>query len=83
MNDPTREEMISFLKSLPFADEFGDDDREVAIYWFANHYHSGQSSNLYEALSSSPFEPGMIANGPEADSSEKMLYDELVCEYTS
>jgi len=33
-------------------------DIEAAIYWFANDYHSGQSSELYSILSTSNFKPG-------------------------
>lgn len=50
-NDPTRQEMVDFLRNTNFtwaydADKF---DIEEAIYWFAHDYHSGQWSNLYSA----------------------------------
>ncbi len=73
MQDPTREEMLEFLNACPFADEQDEFDREEAIYWFASNYHGGQSSNLYSALSTSPYNPGPIARGP----SDLFLYDEL------
>jgi hypothetical protein len=38
------------------ADEF---DIEAAIYWFATDWHGGQWSNLYSALSTSPYKPGL------------------------
>ena len=31
---------------------------EAAAYYLAAHYHGGQWSNLYSALSCSPFKPG-------------------------
>ncbi len=78
--DPTRNEMLTFLCGFyPYeAEQF---DREEAIYWFANDYHGGQSSNLYSALSTSPYKPGPVCNGPEPDSMSEMLYEELAAEY--
>lgn len=62
--DPTRREMLLFLgrqwKSL--CPESWRDDAEVAIYWYANHYHGGQFTNLYAALSASEFRPGPFSN---------------------
>ena len=75
MQDPTREEMLEVLDSVSFADEFSEFDREEAIYWFANDWHSGKSSNLYSALSTSLFWPGPIARGPQEVAA--MLYEEL------
>jgi len=57
------------------ADEF---DMEEAIYWFANDYHGGQSSNLYSALSTSEYRPGRMSNGPEEGSMGEMIYADLV-----
>ena len=58
MRDRTLEEMREHLTAAcPEADEF---DRESAIYWFAAHYHGGQGSALYEALSRSEYRPGMM-----------------------
>lgn len=64
--DPTREEMLAELASMPFAEEFDEFDREEAIYWFANDWHGGQSSNLYSALSTSPYRPGPLERGESA-----------------
>ena len=75
MQDPTREEMLEVLDSVSFADEFSEFDREEAIYWFASDWHSGKSSNLYSALSTSLFWPGPIARGPQEVAA--MLYEEL------
>lgn len=79
MQDPTREEMIEFLNKCQ---TFGDDDSkefeiEEAIYWFANKYHSGQSSNLYAALSTSQYKPGPNTKKPDDD----YLFECLVEEY--
>ena len=76
--DPTKQEMINFLVKI--AD--GEDstfDIEEAIYWFASDYHSGQWSNLYSALSTSPYSPGPCCTGPE----DEFLYAELVAEYAT
>jgi len=77
MQDPTCKEMLKVLETCPFASETCDFDRASAIYWFANDWHGGQSSNLYSALSTSPYNPGPIASGPE-DGLEADLYLELV-----
>ena len=75
MHDPTKDEMVAFLKATdPSADAF---DVEEAIYWFAADYHGGQSSNLYGVLSTSDYRPGPLCRGPE----DKFLYHELEDEY--
>lgn len=79
-NDPTRAEMLAFLAGL-YEGEASDFDREEAIYWFANDWHGGQWSNLYSALSTSPYRPGPISNGPEPDSIADWLIGELQGEY--
>jgi hypothetical protein len=73
-SDPTRDEMLAFLETTGVEDEF---DREEAVYWFAANYHGGQSSNLYEALSMSPYAPGLATNEPDDD----FAYDLLISEY--
>jgi hypothetical protein len=81
-NDPTREEMLSFLQQQFGGGEDGfQDSAEVAMYWFANHYHGGQWSNLYSVLSTSPFRPGPTSRGPEPDSMEADMYQALEAEY--
>lgn len=79
--DPTREEMLHFLEQQFGREEGFEDNAEVSMYWFANDYHGGQWSNLYSVLSTSPFSPGPIANGPEPDSVEEMMYQALEAEY--
>ena len=75
MRDPTRDEMLAYLKgNSTDCDEF---EIEEAIYWFAYAWHGGQWSNLYSALSTSPYSPGPITTGPE----DNHLLDCLVEEY--
>jgi hypothetical protein len=81
IKDPTKEEMMNFLHSLYGKEEDFRDSAEIAMYWFANFYHGGQSSNLYSTLSTSRFSPGPVAKGPEPHSMEEMMYEALVLEY--
>ncbi len=88
--DPTRDEMIAYLREYLSegyvdADCSGNElDIETAIYWFANQYHSGQSSNLYSALSTSPYSPGPLCYGIQDEHSDQaeILYITLVNHYT-
>lgn len=90
MIDPTRDEMLYNLNY--FYDEFGDSlepnkiefDIEASIYWFSNDYHQGQSSNLYEALSSSPYRPGQLETSESYRSDSEIgseMYENLVNKY--
>ena len=81
MRDPSRNEMIAFLRADPYVREFENPefDIEEAIYWFAYDFHGGQWSNLYSALSTSEFHPGPYAFQPE----QPYLYDILVEEYAN
>lgn len=81
IQDPTKDEMFNYLHQMYGNEEGFRDDAEVAIYWFANFYHGGQSSHLYSALSTSRFHPGPMAKGPEPHSSEEMMYEDLVLKY--
>jgi hypothetical protein len=59
--DPTADEMRGFLteKYAKLIDlEESSGDIEAAIYWFAYEWHGGQFTNLYSALSTSPYSPG-------------------------
>lgn len=58
MADPTAEDMRAVLVDR-WTDEA--DAAEIAIYWFACHWHGGQNTNLYAALSNSPYSPGPLA----------------------
>lgn len=77
IKDPSKEEMFQYLQSQYGNEEGFEDSAEVAMYWFANFNHGGQSSNLYSVLSTSPFNPGPISRGPEPDSMEEMMYQSL------
>lgn len=84
MRDPTADEMREFLAAQFQPDTAGglDFDTEEAIYWFASGWHGGQRSNLYSALSTSEFKPGMAANGPEPDSVAAEMLTALEAEFT-
>jgi hypothetical protein len=79
--DPTKTEMLqaiyeNFSPDLRNPNQT-DFDIEEAIFWFANDYHGGQNSNLYEVLCNSPYEPGPNVAGPQGvDSAD--IYDFLV-----
>lgn len=81
VSDPSKKEMLHFLQQQFGGEEGFEDNAEVAIYWFANHYHGGQWSNLYSVLSTSPFRPGSISRGPEPDSMEDMMYQALEAKF--
>jgi len=81
VQDPTREEMLEFLRGQLGTEEGFEGDAEAAMYWFANNYHGGQDSNLYSVLSTSDFSPGPIARGPEKESTEEDMYNLLVDEF--
>ena len=78
MKDPTRKEMEKFLEGKKKEYDAEDFDIQAAIHYYASEYHSGQSSNLYSALSTSKYKPGRSESGAE-DVSDAcgMLYSEL------
>ena len=75
LSDPTRDEMLTALAG---ADEF---DIEAAIYWFANDWHGGQWSNLYSALSTSPYRPGLSESGCPDEALDS--YDTLMSNFVN
>ena len=75
--DPDREQMISVLNLYTFIYECDEGDIEEALYWFSHDWHSGQFSNLYAVLSTSPFSPSRLAEGPSEDGFAMELYEEL------
>lgn len=75
MKDPTRAEMMAVLVPLFRHDTDGHWDYEEAMYWFANDYHGGQTSNLYSALSTSEYRPGPITTGCEPETISAMMYE--------
>ncbi len=67
MKDPIKSEMLRSLR-LEFGREDGwKDEAEIAIYYFAEHNHSGQWSNLYSALSRSDYQPGPFTTWDSVD----------------
>jgi hypothetical protein len=68
--------LLTLLLDSMGCDEF---DMEAAIYWLAADYHGGQGSNLYSALSQSPYTPSPLENGPRDGAKE--LYDTLRGEF--
>ena len=69
MKDPTRDELVEFFRDCypritcgePWDSDGASYDIEEAVYYVASHYHDGQGSNLYSALSMSPFTPGPLS----------------------
>lgn len=67
-----KEEMTAYLRSqveimMGECDDFVTFAIEAAIYWFANYYHAGQSSELYSILSTSEYHPGPMVNNVECE----------------
>ena len=74
--DPLRATMVHLLKLAGFTEW----EREEAIYAFASDHHSGQFSNLYAALCTSPFKPGPLWKGP-SDERTQEAYETLQLAY--
>lgn len=79
--DPTRDEMMAHL--LMLHPEIGDDpfDAWEACYAFAIDHHGGQTSNLYEALCMSPFQPGPLWRCCAPGSMAEYYYKSLQLEF--
>ncbi len=76
-----KQEMKNALKGFDDGDSSWEDDAEVAIYYFANHYHGGQNDDLYKILSTSPYKPGPISTLDSEGEVVKMMYDALQEKY--
>lgn len=63
VSDPTYDEMVSYIKDV-FGDDVDEFDYNGAIYYFASHYHGGQSSNLYRAMNQTGYTPGAMEKEP-------------------
>lgn len=74
-----KEEMLSFLDKQYGAE--GKDDAEVAIYYFATDFHSGQASELYSILSTSPYSPGPNSSLESEGDIVQMMYSDLEQEF--
>lgn len=69
------QEMRDELKGqFPISDYF---EREEALYWFANQYHSGQWSDLYSILCMCEFNPGRLDTYESLDQSIKDMVNYL------
>lgn len=80
--DPTRAEMLKALVKAFRAPRWDRADWkfdiEAAMYWFCSNWHGGQWSNLYSALSTSPYRPGPLCRGPEPYTAQVDMYHHLV-----
>lgn len=76
-----KQEMKNALKGFDDGDSSWEDDAEVAIYYFANHYHGGQNDELYKILSTSPYKPGPMSTLKSEGETVKMMYDTLQEKY--
>lgn len=73
-----KSKMMNFLrKKYSGLSEDIDDSAEIAIYWFANHYHGGQWSELYSILSTSPYRPGPMGKLENEGEEVQMMYEDL------
>jgi hypothetical protein len=74
-----RQDAYRIGKAVSCGDLSGETEFEVeeALYWWCADHHSGQWSEEYSILSSSPFRPGPLSNGPEPDSYAAMIYDAM------
>lgn len=73
-----KREMIVVLGREYGRDDGWRDDAEIAIYWFAVHYHSGQWSALYEIQCNSYFRPGPFSTLDSEDGSQVIDYYDLL-----
>ena len=76
-----KQEMMDFLGNrYGRLEENWEDDAEVAIYWFAAHYHSGQKSELYSILSTNKYSPNLMTLEKEKRENPIIgdMYDDLV-----
>ncbi len=74
--------MMDFLRQSYGTEEGFEHDAEAAIYWFANDWHSGQTSELYSILSTSPFRPGPISTLESEGELVKMMYEDLEAKFS-
>lgn len=59
------------------ADASGRFSAACALYWHCADYHEGQGSERYRIMSMLGYKPGACENGPEKDSIDELLYNEL------
>ena len=77
--DPTRKEIIKFLKTYSELESVRiswiDLEVEEAIYWFAYDFNTGKGSNLYKVLVNSKYDPPVVPWGVR--SGAEFLYNLL------
>jgi hypothetical protein len=49
----------------------------VAVYWIGSDYHEGQWCPLYAAMCATEYNPGPMETGPEGETPERWLYEDL------
>ena len=59
--DPSIHEMLNALQPIFGCEQGFRSEAEVAIYWFASHYHGGQWTNLYKELCRNIYQPGSLS----------------------
>lgn len=85
--DPTLEEMESFLRHktgglIDWSDTYADDVARIAIHYFASHNHSGQFSNLYQAICQIDYRTcNEMELEDEPDEEVQLMYQLLTNEY--
>lgn len=91
--DPTLEEMREYLAGAGFYEPMGDDgaapecagldgDAEAAIWFYASDWHGGQDSNLYSALSCSPYSPGYFSTLEDEGEQAELCYAALQARFS-
>jgi hypothetical protein len=55
-----------------------DFDIAAALYWVGIFYHDGQFSALYRLACATGFKPGVCQRGPDMESVEGTIFDELI-----
>ena len=48
-----------------------------AVFWICNDYYDGQSDPLYSALCATRYRPGVCDTGPDEETTEHLVYQEL------
>lgn len=77
MDKPVKQDMMEYLGSIYGSEEEWRNEAEVAIYYFARDYHSGQWSELYSILSTSPYSPGPYSSLESEGDLAQMMYESL------
>jgi len=78
-NDQSFEDAEDVSNLPSWVNEFDAGDLLAGVYWWASENHGGQWSDGYRALSiaGNSYRPGRMANGPEPESGESFVYDQI------